>query len=138
MANPAHLQKVEVSTDGLVFTEVDGINSKSFKPVRNLVETTVFKGNGGARKNTATLASADVDISGFLESADNNGMRKVIEACDAGTELHFRLHFNVGGGAGTVGVQLKTLVENYELSDEVEDVTQFSATAKSQGMWTWF
>ena len=138
MSNAAHLQKVEVSTNGSSYTEADGISKSSFKPVRDLLETTDFKDTSGAKTRIAGLKDASIDVSGDLEMGDTNGLKAIIDACDAGSDLWFKLTFNVGGGAGLVGITLKTLVESYEVSDEVAGKVEFSASAKANGAWAWF
>ena len=126
MAFAGHPAKVEVSTDGIAWNEVDGINDFSFTPDCTILDTTDFKDTSGAHTRIYGLINCAIEFSGDYEDTDTNGQNVIRTAFLNGTALHVGIKFD-----GTDGLKCQVVVESYEIAAGVDDKVTFSVSLQS-------
>lgn len=131
MAFAGHPSKVEVSTDGITYTEVDGINDYNFSPSRNILDTTDFKDTSGGHTHMYGLMDCKIDLSGDYEDSDTNGQNLIRSAFLNGTALFCGIKFD-----GTDGLKCQVVVETFEISAGVDDKVNVSISLMSIGVVT--
>jgi len=105
------------------YTEVDGINSLSFGPTRDQLESTDFADTTGARTRFSGLKDGTVSISGDYEAGDA-GQTSVETIFDgtADATLWVQILWD-----GTDGHHVECKVESFTIEADVGDKITFSA-----------
>lgn len=111
--------------------EIDGINSATFSPSRDMLDRTDFK-DGDARRKLAGLKDGSISLSGDAEMEDP--VQDLIRsAFDNGTTVQVYIHFAPGAASGSKGYTAQCLVENYEIGSSYDDKVSFSASLTFDG-----
>lgn len=122
MGIAAHKAKIEISTDDVTYVEIDGVNSVSFGPSRDTLETTDFADTSGARKKIKGLVDGVISTSGHYKAT---GAQKTIRNThDDGAEddtLFVRILWN-----GVAGHKVRCVVASYSLDGELDGTVQCS------------
>lgn len=107
---------------------IDGINSLSFGPSRDMLEDTDFADTTGARTRFAGLKDGTIQISGDYEPSDT--AQALIETqFNNGGPYFVRILWN-----GTAGHEVECIVENFEISADVGGKVEFTATLQFNGV----
>lgn len=128
MAYAAHASKVEISPDGITWTEVDGINDASFEVSRDILETTDFKDTSGAKTRIVGLQDTSISIKGDYEDTDTNGQNIIRSSFLAGTSLYVGFKLD-----GTDGYKVQTYVSKASMNISVDGKVEFEAEFVSIG-----
>lgn len=128
MAFAAHASKIEVSTDGSTWYEVDGINDASFEVTRDILDTTDFKDTSGAKTRIMGLQDTKISMSGDYEDTDTNGQNTIRSRFLAGTSIHIGFKLD-----GTDGYKVETYCSKFSTKASVDGKVEFDAEFVSIG-----